>query len=553
MYFFFLKFPKLMKLGATLALLVMLTSFLEGKTPDEMALGQWRIGKIILNRHDVFDTGSPLDRVFPYTLANKLHVVTKEYYIRSELLFREGDPYDLFCIQESERILRGSRFFRYVTITPQEPLNGIVDVHIETHDVWTLGILLRYERVGGKNLYGLGILERNLLGTGIQLGGFVRKDIDRTKRGMTFKHRRFLGSPVKIFGGYGKDEKGREIDIRLEKPFWSVQDWHQEGTSVFASDDEGRLFEGGEEVATFQEEHLVVRTEVWFNFHPHERKVRRWGLVHHYDKNEYDNFQSELPLLPPLDHTESVVALGYQFRNDRFIKERGVITFDRDEDFNLGWDWTLEFGPSLEAFGATTDGLYTRGVLRKTWVSKDIAFVMLQMEMRSRYQNDHVEDGIFKVVQHNVLPNWWLGQTFTATLNYKTSRNLDPSKQFLLGGETGLRGYSVRQFSGSKSLLMTLENRKAVLYDWLQMVTVGWGVFFDTGATWKEHQEPSFDEFRSDVGFGIRFAPTRSVRANIIRADLAYALNENERDSRWVFNLTGEFVFGGRSERKFDL
>src|SRR5258708_4411883 len=129
-----------------------------------------RIGRITIHRKNIFETGTKWDHVFPYSLANKVHVVTKESFIRRELLFKEGDPYDPAVVEESERILRGRSLLRFVKITPQPPVNGIVDVLIETDDVWTTSIDISYGLAGGKQTYNAGFLERNFLCQGQRVG-----------------------------------------------------------------------------------------------------------------------------------------------------------------------------------------------------------------------------------------------------------------------------------------------------------------------------------------------------------------------------------------------
>jgi outer membrane translocation and assembly module TamA len=121
-----------------------------------------------------------------------------------------------------------------------------------------------------------------------------------------------------------------------------------------------------------------------------------------------------------------------------------------------------------------------------------------------------------------------------------------------LGGENGLRGYSVRQFAGDNSLLVTLENRRAVLYDWLRLVSLGWAAFADAGTVWNRHTSLDTRDIRSDVGIGLRLAPTRSVDPGLLRIDVAYALNGNQQPSRFVLNIGADIHFGDRRQRKFD-
>jgi hemolysin activation/secretion protein len=133
-----------------------------------------------------------------------------------------------------------------------------------------------------------------------------------------------------------------------------------------------------------------------------------------------------------------------------------------------------------------------------------------------------------------------------------SSKNLDPENQFLLGGENGLRGYSVRQFSGPKRALVTLENRQVLVHDWLRLVSIGWAAFVDTGAVWTDTRTPPLNRFRSDVGVGLRFAPSRSFDPGLIRIDLAYALQENNKSSRVLVNIGADISFGEKKFRKFD-
>lgn len=511
------------------------------------------IGRIIIDQKNVFDTGkAPYDR-FPYTWANAIHIISKESTVRSAILFREGDPFNPALIEESERLLRQRVIFRYVTVTPQEPMNGKVDIHIKTEDVWTLAIHLSYGTAGGVDSYRVGVLERNFLGMGVSVGGFIRKDLDRYIRGATFKDPYFLGTRWELFGGYGTDNDGREYQLRLERPFRSILERTSGGTDVKVSEDEDHLYENGDEVASFRNKTRSVKTFVSRAVEARHEGARRWMLTHEYIEDQFFDFRFLRPLpQPPRRQALSALLLGYNVQGIRFVKRRGVITFDRDEDLNTLWDLAIEAGPSLEALGATEDSYKARGDMRRVWIFPKETYWFTIFDADGRLENSRMQDGVFRFRSHVVKKEWLRDYVATLTGEMKLGKNLSPEKQFLLGGENGLRGYSVRQFSGNKSFIASLESREVLKYDWLQLMTVGWAVFADTGGVWKEHENMSFDEFKSDVGFGIRFAPSRSVDPGIIRADLAYALNENNQSSRWVFNVGGEIIFGKPKAAKFD-
>jgi hypothetical protein len=78
-----------------------------------------RITYVLLDNNSIFDTSDPeLDTrfVWAYRAANALHLRTRPWVIRRELLFRTGDCFDPFLLAESERLLRAYPFLARVDI-----------------------------------------------------------------------------------------------------------------------------------------------------------------------------------------------------------------------------------------------------------------------------------------------------------------------------------------------------------------------------------------------------------------------------------------------------
>jgi outer membrane translocation and assembly module TamA len=209
-------------------------------------------------------------------------------------------------------------------------------------------------------------------------------------------------------------------------------------------------------------------------------------------------------------------------------------------------------GPSLKSWGATQNGWLSHARINKVWGFGARSLWFNQWDYEARYENKLIQNGILKLKSQYFYLFRDTKQSAFIRTEYTGSKNLDSEDQFLLGGENGLRGYSVRQFSGSKKLLVTVETRRVIIYDWLHLMHLGWAVFGDSGAAWKEHTSLDKKDFKSDVGLGLRLAPSRSFDPGLIRIDVAYALNDNNRDHRWVINIGGQLSFGEKSERKFD-
>ncbi len=510
------------------------------------------IRSILINRKNVFETGSRTDNVFPYSWANKIHIVTKEDTIRHALLFKEGDALDAEKISESERLLRRQGNFRYVKITPLENMNGQVDVKVETEDVWTTALELSFGLAAGKRSYSFGINEQNFLGRGKEIGAFVSKNIDRTTRGAVYRDPQILGTRWEFFGGYGKDEKGKEWETDLTRPFYSALVTHSEGVLLGDRQNEDRLFDDGDEVATFDHHSRNARVFGAVALVASMKRVRRVSLAYENNLDEFSNAKGPQSPALPEERRVNPILLGYQHENIRFHKVRGVTTFDRDEDINLGGSFIAEAGPTNEHTGATQRGWFGRARITKNFHFQENQVWFNSIEVDGRQEHDDVQNGVLRLQTQYYLLDWLPLHTASLRSEYVVSKNLDPEREFLLGGENGLRGYSVRQFSATDRILFTLEDRRGLLYDWLHLISIGWAWFMDSGAVWEKGSFPDANQFRTDVGGGIRFAPSRSTNPGLIRIDVAYALQDNNRSSRFVLNIGADLSFGDRPARKFD-
>ena len=75
----------------------------------ELAAADARIGEIRIRPLEIFNTSIPEEDTGLFRLANKLHIRTRESTIADQLLFESGQPYDGRLLQESARLLRGTR------------------------------------------------------------------------------------------------------------------------------------------------------------------------------------------------------------------------------------------------------------------------------------------------------------------------------------------------------------------------------------------------------------------------------------------------------------
>ena len=133
---------------------------------------------IHIDRNDIFDTSDPKTKAWFYRWANALHIVSKEDFIRSMLLFKEGDPYSASKAAESARVLRALGIMNPVHITAHR-VDGGVDVTVETHDQWTLKAGAKLGVFGSNASYRADIEEENLLGWGKAVSVAYESDNER--------------------------------------------------------------------------------------------------------------------------------------------------------------------------------------------------------------------------------------------------------------------------------------------------------------------------------------------------------------------------------------
>lgn len=514
-----------------------------------------RIGAIRISRANVFDASDGVAARFPYSLANRIHVITQETFIRRELLFREGDVFDPEVVAESERLLRARPIFRYVSISTSAAADGVVDVEIETYDTWTTVPRPTYGVAGGEQYYGMGIRESNFLGLGKQLGAFVFRDVDRTTRGVSYRDPQLFGTRWVANIGYGTDDKGREWEGGIERPYFASRVPYAGGAAVRVLDDEDRLFQRREEAVNFGHRTRDARVFLSKALSRSDVRVRRISLAHERQEDDFFDVRflqvPEFPV-PARDRVVSSLLLGFDYRDLDFETFRGVMTFDRVEDINHGWEWLVEAGPSLKSMGATRDGAFGRLQVQKVAGWGDRVLWFNHLDADGRLESRSLVDGAMRLRSEVFLPDWRESHTASLRAEWRASHNLDPETQFIVGGDNGLRAYRLREEAGANSAILSLENRRVVLYDWLKLVNIGWAVFADAGTAWQRHSRLRMNEIKSDVGAGLRFSPTRSTDPSIIRVDLAYALQDNDSSSRLALNIGADIHFGEREERKFE-
>lgn len=494
---------------------------------------------------DVFDE---TDVGLLYEAANNAKINTKEDIVKRELLFKEGDVYDSFVIQESARNLRSLPFLREIQITEIKD-KDFVDVVVSVQDTWTLFPIIGLSMGGGTDKQSVGLVEGNFLGYGKRMEGLVAEDEGRRKYEAVFDDRRFLGSLQRFSVGHFERSDGRESVVSWGRPFRSLVDESGWFTDFQSSDLIGRMFEAGNERYIFRHEKISAMGGYTISKGSPSELLTRMTFGYRFsheqfseaDASDYSSIGLDPSDLNPRggtlaqDRRFSGPVFSYQVIKPDFISLNYVDFFDRYEDYNLGNEFIINTHIAPKVLGSLYDAVNMRVSNTSGYRLGGSEFVRGLLSFSSRMQDDAVRNIIIRAQgrYYNVLgPQYaggvYLGQhTLAAGVLLESGYDMDEDTEFILGAGSGLRGYKDRAFTGAQRFSLSLEDRFHMIDEVAKLVSVGGAFFADVGSYGTNTLSEFADNgFYSNVGVGLRLGLIRSSGGTVVRIDLAFPLRD---------------------------
>ncbi|HVS01391.1 MAG TPA: hypothetical protein VMT16_01355, partial [Thermoanaerobaculia bacterium] len=295
----------------------------EAVPSDEELVAQGAtIGAIEIVTQDVFDTSQPEEALWPYRLANRLHVETREKVVRRRLPLAPGDPYDPRELLEAERLLRALPSIYDVRVVPRRFAGGLVDLLVVTRDVWTLGVGVGLTREGGENSHSFEITEANLLGYGVQPELKYEKTPDRTSYRFRYFDDALLGSRHQLRLLVSDNSDGHRFTVDFDRPFYELADRHAWGLRAVDDEQRVRLYAGGREQDRFFRDAFFAEVRAGLSTGVVGGWVRRISAGLTYDEAAY---RRERPVLSPIvapPFFERVLAypwIGFELVEDGWV------------------------------------------------------------------------------------------------------------------------------------------------------------------------------------------------------------------------------------------
>jgi hypothetical protein len=491
-----------------------------------------RIGKVEIHIVQVFDLSNPSNNNWLFRTADILHVPTRASAVRAQLLFGPGAPYSRRLLDESARNIRqNSNFLREPVIRPVAYHDGVVDIEVITHDVWTLQPGVNFSRAGGANAFGFQVSDANFLGTGKYLELGHAENVDRSSSYVQWNDPNIGGGHWADSVNYQKNSDGTVWGVGVAYPFYSLESQHDIG--IDAGNDHsivqryrlGRSYDSYDNAWRTGDFYLgdsLLITSNWT-----DRLLFGWRV-------DYSSF-GEAPrhdLLAPLpqDRNLSYPFVRMQWTQNNYVTLRNLAMIARTEDVHLGLDASVGVGFAAPIYGADRNSLIVDSELADAWEIGDSQDVFVNGRLATRYEDGTLHDAIVTASSNYYLRTSQYTRFFV-NLAGNVGHNLDGDHYFDLGGDDGLRGYPLRFQNGNQSALLSVEERLYTNYFLLQLVNLGAAAFFDMGRTWGSPLVSTPDlGLLKDAGLGLRLGNARSSFGSVIHIDAAVPLDRHGYD-----------------------
>lgn len=486
-----------------------------------------------VRRFNVFTPEEAATSFFPYGLANALHRVTREWFVRRELLFVPGDPLDPAILAETERLLRASRLFRRASVRPEADGNVVV----ETQDAWTLLPKGSFSKKGTTYSWSVGLEETNVLGTGRGLSFLYDSGIDRLSRSVAYFDPQFVWRHTSFQLSASDLSDGRTFETGLARPFYSLAaPWAAFGFYRNARYDT-KLYTRGVETTTWKKWERTFQLQGgWLDSTRSLAVIRPYLLAEWSDVLLTDEGKGGPPP-EPSERRFLWVGGGVERAEPGWIVRRQVEQIDRDEDFNLALSGSTDVSLSPPSVGGSLAALRLRaGGGFGTLLPRGFAVFSGQAEARYAGKVENVRFGV-DARAYGLAPPWTVLLRAGAAGGWRA----DPEVQYYLDPTSGLRGYELWSVAGTGRAVLNAEARLLLATDVLHLVSFAVAGFADAGVAWG----PPDGTWRlADAGIGVRFGLSRAAKNTLIRLDLSRTLHPDPQGrGGWLLSFSSGAAF----------
>jgi hypothetical protein len=512
--------------------------------PAELEAAGARIGTITIHALNIFDTGDPAESNALYRTANRWHRRTRESVLRAQLLFATGDRFSQRLLDETERNLRDLRFLREPKIRVTAWHDGVVDIEVVTHDVWTLQFGPSFSRSGGSNSTGFSIEDQNLFGRGKTLNIGASHDVDRSSTVVTWVDPAVWSSRWQDQLYWSNNSDGQVWNVAVWRPFYSLDSRRAYGLLFGNGSTVDKRYRLGDVYDSYRHDLDWLDAYVGWSRGLQSGHTLRWRTGVAIQRDVFTP-ASEVATLGPLPANRRLTYpyLRLDWISDQFRTTSNLELIARTEDQQFGFNTNLTLGAASRQSGAD----------RSATIYSGAASYGLQLAQRRQLflgstLSGRIEAGSSVDQRWSMYAAWYQRTSertlFHAKYTVAGGSRLDLDHYYELGGDNGLRGYPLRYQQGSGLALFKIEERVYTPWSLWRLLDVGAAAFFDAGRVTGDNPigAPHFGWLR-DAGIGLRLGNSRSSLGNVFHIDIATPLDGERSIDRWQLLVSTEATF----------
>lgn len=501
------------------------------------------IKSITYTANNVFDL-TDKHSFWLHEFANYTHTITKESVLEDDLLFQPSDTLRLKDLAETERLLRSRRYIREaeVRITHYCTESNSVIVNVSTWDNWSLLPTLDFSSEGGRSKSAIGIDEDNLLGTGNRLNLEYKHDSERSGAGFVFLSPNMFGSFWNSAVAYSKNSDGNNYRLGINRPFYRLSSPWALGFDIERISEDVNEYDAGEEYNSYERQHNKFKAELGYKLNLNSKHVHRLKFA--FEANSHKFYENDRTLFGfAEDRNLTGYWAEYEYIQAKYKKLYNINSFNRTEDFNLGWQFNAKIGQYNEKLGADVNALFWSISATKNWqlatdlwLLSDASYTQRQFEQTQFLFNSHWQ----LVKQLNDY------NTIVGKLTLDKGQNPFRDEPLYIGGEDQLRAYPAYFRSGKSRAVITAEYRHYTDWSLWQLLDVAFAGYVDAGKIWQTKEQDANTSSGGTlvgIGTGVRLLSNHSSRGTMIHIDLTKALSDNHNLSSTEIRITANQSF----------
>jgi hypothetical protein len=486
-----------------------------------------RIGSIRVRDLPIFEPDGHNEHRALYRLADRLHIDTRDTVIESQLLFEPGDLYSRRRLEETARNLRDLRFIREPEIRIVGYRDGLVDLEVVAHEVWTTNPGASFSRSGGKNSSAIGLEELNVLGFGKHVALDYSNNVERRSYTVRWRDPGVRGTRWRSELALQDSDDGAGKSVVLERPFYALDTRWAAGFEFAQEDSVEPVYRLGEPVARYAQD--KDRSEIRFGWSRGLQNgwTRRISVGLRHEQAVFAPAPGEtMPAALPADRSLDYPFLRLEGVQDDFETARNRDQIARTEDLHFGLRYAAELGVAAPAFGADRSAAVFRADASRGFRLGKNRSLFMDSRLSGRFESGGLTDGLVSA-GCRFYRELGTKSTLFAALNAEVGHALEADHELSIGGDTGLRGYPLRYQSGSSRALLTLEQRFYTNRSLWNLADIGGAIFFDAGRSWGASAFGPTENYGllKDIGLGLRLGSTRSSLGNVLHIDIAFPLD----------------------------